>query len=90
MRTWEAVLEGPYWDALSWIYSRLAKHSAEVICNGFLDCQVLLELVIVLNDLVPPSFQVVDEWTCALGEQRLAVILAEEVGAVLRSPERAP
>ena len=90
LRTWEAVLKGPGWDLICQVDCRQAEHLAEVICDCVLDCQVLLELVVVLDDLVPPPLQVVDERACSFGQERLAVVLTEEVGAVLRSPKRAP
>jgi hypothetical protein len=48
-----------------------------------LEREVFLELVVVFNDFVTATFHVVNEWTRSFGQKRLAVVEAEEVGAIL-------
>ena len=42
---------------------------AKVISDLILDAQVLFELVVVLDDFVSASLEIVDEGTAALGHQ---------------------
>jgi hypothetical protein len=62
------------------------KVAAEVMGNYILERQEFLELLIVLNDLVTTSFQVVDEGALAT-HMVLANCPCQEVNAVLRRPK---
>ena len=55
---------------------------AELCSDGVLHTEVFLELIVILDYLVPPTLQIVDEGTCALLLICFTVVVKKEIGAV--------
>ena len=66
-----------------------AKVVAEILRDAILNTQVLLELVVILDDLVTPALQLMDEGARAFRLMRLTLSVGQEVCTVLTCAKRA-
>ena len=81
-RSWKSIPDIPACDGTK-RFAEEVEGSKEVVCDGGLHCEVILELSIVLDDLVSCAFELMNERTEASIFLNGTLGVGQVVGAVL-------